>query len=95
MSATAKPKSRRRRWNSLKARETRLAWYLILPTILIVFGLVVFPAIFSVWISFHDIGLDNLNDVFSAEFEGFDNYRKVFDDFAFKLFKIYFILSSH
>lgn len=72
------------RWNSLQARESRLAWGLILPTAAIVFGLVVFPAIFSIWISFHDIGLDNLNDVFNAPFTGLENYLKVFDDFAFK-----------
>ncbi|HSF79836.1 MAG TPA: sugar ABC transporter permease [Anaerolineales bacterium] len=77
-------KPARSRWDSLQARETRLAWMLILPTTLIVFGLVVFPAIFSVWISFRDVGLNNLNDVFQAPFVGFDNYRKVFDDFAFK-----------
>jgi multiple sugar transport system permease protein len=37
-----------------------------------------------VWVSFHDIGLDNLNAVFSAPFVGLENYRKVFNDFAFK-----------
>jgi multiple sugar transport system permease protein len=61
-----------------------LAWFLILPTALIVFGLVLFPAIFSIWISFHDIGLGNLNDVFHAPFVGLENYRQVFNDFAFK-----------
>lgn len=71
-------------WKSLRARETRLAWWLISPTALIVFGLVIFPAIFSIWVSFHDVGLHNLNDVFRAPFVGFENYRKVFDDFAFK-----------
>jgi multiple sugar transport system permease protein len=74
----------RSRWNSLRSREARLAWLLILPTAAIVFGLVIFPAIFSIWISFHDVGLDNLNDVFSAKFEGLDNYKKVLEDFAFK-----------
>jgi len=77
-------KSFRYRWNTLEARESRLAWALILPTAFIVFGIVIFPAIFSVWISFRDVGLDNLNDVFNAPFVGLDNYRKVFDDFAFK-----------
>jgi len=72
------------RWNNLKAREARLAWLLILPTALIVFGLVVFPAIFSIWISFHDVGLDNLGDVFHSQYIGLENYREVFDDFAFK-----------
>lgn len=77
------PRGRRWRWNSLRARETRLAWFLILPTALIVFGIVIFPAIFSIYISFHDVGLDNLGDVFNAEFVGLDNYRNVIDDFAF------------
>lgn len=72
------------RWNSLQAREARLAWALILPTAVIVFGLVIFPAVFSVWISFRDVGLNNLNDVFNAPFVGFKNYTDVFNDFAFK-----------
>ena len=85
---TASAKSSRRslaqRWNSLEAREARLAWILILPTALIVFGLVLFPAIFSIWISFHDVGLGNLSNVFNAEFVGLENYRRVVNDFAFK-----------
>ncbi|MCK4682441.1 sugar ABC transporter permease, partial [Candidatus Bipolaricaulota bacterium] len=72
------------RWNSLQSQESRLAWMLISPTALIVFGLVLFPAIFSVWISFHDVTLRNLNDVFHAPFVGWDNYRHVVNDFAFK-----------
>jgi len=69
---------------SLKAREVRLAWALISPTALIVFGLVLFPAIFSIWISFHKVGLFNLNDVFNASFNGLDNFRAVLSDFEFK-----------
>ncbi|MFO7740935.1 MAG: sugar ABC transporter permease [Anaerolineae bacterium] len=61
-----------------------MAWFLILPTAFIVFGLVLFPALFSIWISFHDVGLNNLNDVFHAPFVGLENYRRVFNDFAFK-----------
>ncbi len=70
--------------NSLEAREVRLAWFLIAPTAIIVFGLVLFPAFFSVWISFRDINLGNLNDVFNAPFVGLDNYKNVMNDFAFK-----------
>lgn len=72
------------RWRTLEARESRLAWMLILPTLIIVFGLVLFPAVFSIWISFRDVGLHNLNNVFNAPWVGFDNYVKVFNDFAFK-----------
>jgi multiple sugar transport system permease protein len=78
-----KPQARRR-WRSLEAQEVRLAWLLILPTALIVFSVVLFPAIFSVWISFHDVGLKELGNVFQAEFVGLDNYRAVVNDFAFK-----------
>lgn len=77
-------RARRFNWKSLSAQEARLAWMLILPTALIVFGLVLFPAIFSIWISFHKVGLTDLNDVFHARFVGWDNYVKVFNDFAFK-----------
>jgi multiple sugar transport system permease protein len=73
-----------RRRGTLQAREARLAWVLLLPTILIVFGLIVFPAFFSVWISFHDVGLHNLNDVFHAPFIGLENYISVMNDFSFK-----------
>jgi len=73
-----------RRFRSQQAQEARLAWLLILPTALIVFGLVLFPAVFSIWISFRDVGLNDLNDVFHTPFVGLKNYRRVFDHFAFK-----------
>lgn len=73
-----------RRWNSQGSREARLAWALILPTALIVFGLIVFPAIYSIWISFHRVGIEDLNDVFNTPFVGLDNFRSVVNDFAFK-----------
>lgn len=72
------------RRGTLRAREARLAWLLTSPTGLIVFGLILFPVIFSVWISFHDVTLRNLNDVFRAPFVGLKNYRNVVNDFAFK-----------
>lgn len=74
----------RQRWRSLQSREARLAWMLILPTAVIVFGLVIFPAVFSIWISFHDVGLNNLNNVFNTPFVAWDNYWGVINDFAFK-----------
>lgn len=74
----------RKHRRSLRTREAQLAWMLVLPTALIVFSLVVFPAIFSVWVSFRDVGLHNLNDVFNAPFVGLENYYKVFNDYAFK-----------
>lgn len=74
----------RLRWSTRRSREARLGWLLISPTALIVFGLVVFPAIFSVWISFHDVGLKELGNVFDAPYVGLANYERVINDFAFK-----------
>jgi len=74
----------RSRWKSMHARETRLAWALVSPTAIIVFGLVLFPVFFNIWISFHSVTLRNLNDVFHAPYVGFHNYSSVFHDFAFK-----------
>ncbi len=76
--------TRDKRSSLLKKREARLAYRYILPTALIVFGLVIFPAFYSIWISFHDVGLKNLNDVIHAPFVGLDNFRSVFNDFSFK-----------
>jgi multiple sugar transport system permease protein len=76
--------SLQKRYKSMQAQEARLAWMLISPTALIVLGIVIFPAFFSIWVSFHDVGLHNLNDVFHAPSVGWENYQKVFNDFAFK-----------
>jgi multiple sugar transport system permease protein len=73
-----------RRFFSIGAQERRLAWLLISPTAIIVFGVVLFPAFFSIWISFHDVGLKELGDVFQADYIGLENYRSVMQDFAFK-----------
>ena len=73
-----------KRYRSSSSQEARLAWMLISPPALIVLGIVIFPAFFSIWVSFHNVGLHNLNDVFHAPFVGWENYQKVFDDFAFK-----------
>ena len=84
MKNRSEPKSKERKRGYLERKEAQLAGILITPTIIIVFGLILFPAFFSIWVSFHDVSLKNLNDVFNAPFVGFDNYVRVFNDFAFK-----------
>ncbi len=71
------------RGRTMVEREARLAYFLIVPTFLIVMGLILFPAIFSIWISFHDVDLEQLADVFHAPFVGIDNFIKVAQDYAF------------
>ncbi len=69
---------------TLEEREARLAYFFIVPTFVVVVGLVIFPAFFSIWISFHDVDLGSLNDVFNTPFVGLKNYLKVWGDFEFK-----------
>ncbi len=45
---------------SLKAREARLAFYLLLPTVTIVLLIVIFPVVANFWIAFKDIRLGDL-----------------------------------
>ncbi len=84
MNFKKKSSQRKEKLTPLKKTEARLAYRFIFPTALIVFGLVIFPAIYSIWIGFHDVGLKNLNDVLNAPFIGLDNFKNVINDFAFK-----------
>ncbi len=51
---------RRTRRGSLAAREARLAFWMLAPTFLIVFAIVLFPVIANVWISFKSVKLVDL-----------------------------------
>ncbi len=54
---------------SLKAREARLAFFMLLPTFLIVVLIVIFPVIADFWISFKDIKLGDLRPPRAAVLE--------------------------
>jgi len=61
-----------------QARDARLAYLLILPTVLIIGGLVFYPVIYNIWLSFHQVTTGNLGE--TAPFVGLDNYRYVIKD---------------
>ena len=63
---------------SMRAQEARLAYLLILPTVLIVAGLVLYPVLYNVWLSFHQVTTGNLGE--AAPFVGLENYRYVIKD---------------
>jgi len=63
---------------SKQARDARLAYVLILPTVLIIGGLVFYPVIYNIWLSFHQVTTGNLGE--TAPFVGLDNYRYVIKD---------------
>ncbi|NRF90383.1 sugar ABC transporter permease [Paenibacillus frigoriresistens] len=54
-------------------KESSLAWILILPCLLMIFGLAVYPIIYSFWLSLHHASL--LSQV--RTFNGFENYTEV------------------
>jgi len=61
-----------------QARDARLAYLLILPTVLIIGGLVFYPVVYNIWLSFHQVTTGNLGE--TAPFVGLDNYRYVIKD---------------
>jgi ABC-type sugar transport system permease subunit len=72
---------------NLEAHEKRLAFFLILPTILIVFGVLIFPLIYSFFLSFTNATLT----ITGLEFAGFQNYIRAFkDEVALKAFLVSF-----
>jgi multiple sugar transport system permease protein len=68
---------------TLQQREARLAYWFVVPTFAIVFGLVIYPALYNIWISFHEVTLGNLGEG-GAPFVGLKNYIRVAKDFMFK-----------
>jgi trehalose/maltose transport system permease protein len=61
----------------LLERQKRLAWYLILPSVFVVFLVIGFPLVQVVVYSFMKIKLDGVTP---PSFVGFDNYAFIFSD---------------
>lgn len=70
-----------RRQRTLEEREARLAYMLIIPTFAIVFGVTIFPLLYNVYLSFHDVTLGNLGE--NPPFIGLQNYVEVINDYRF------------
>ncbi len=66
---------------TLQAQETRLAWGLLALPLIVIFGVVLYPVIYNVWISLHHVTLDNLNQ--SQPWAGFDNFIRINKDWEF------------
>ncbi len=60
---------------SPKEREARLGWALVLPAVIVIAGLVLYPIIYNVYLSFFDVSLSG-NNVFT----GFENHVEVITD---------------
>lgn len=57
--------------------QKKLVILLILPTLIVVFGILLFPLIYSFIMSFGDVEITNINDY---DFIGFSNYIRAFKD---------------
>ncbi|MFO7459193.1 MAG: sugar ABC transporter permease [Desulfatiglandales bacterium] len=65
----------------LLEKESRLAFWMLLPTFTVVFAFVVFPVLWNIWLSFKPISLADLRGPALLQFNlSADNFRKVFTD---------------
>lgn len=66
---------------TLEERESKLAYLFIIPTFAIVLGIIIFPVLYNIWLSFHDVTLGNLGE--NPPFNGIKNYEKVVSEEEF------------
>jgi multiple sugar transport system permease protein len=79
--ASKPPTARRRRGLS---RQSRAAWILSLPFMLLFSVFTAWPVISSLYMSFTDIKSRDLRSPFAVAFVGLDNYARVFADETFR-----------
>ncbi len=61
-----------------KTREEILGWMLILPALLIILSLILYPILYNIYLSFFNVNLDGANT-----YIGLDNYKDVVFDASF------------
>ncbi len=62
-------------------KESRLAFWMLAPTFIVVLALVIFPVIWNLWLSFKPVSLGDLRGGSLLDFNlTLDNFRKVFSD---------------
>ena len=60
---------------TLRAQDRRLGFYLLLPSIIILFAIIVYPIGYSLWLSFHNLNINN--QAKGQQFVGLQNYIDV------------------
>ena len=73
-------KSAKNAKSSFRKAEARLGILLLLPTLILIGAVVIYPIIYNFYLSFHDVAL---NPNRPNEFEGFENYLELFQDSSF------------
>jgi multiple sugar transport system permease protein len=97
--ASKPPTARRSKGSARKgkgqSRQSRAAWFLALPFMLLFSVFTAWPVISSLYMSFTDIKSRDLRSPFAVAFVGLDNYARVFGDETFRkaaLNTAYFVL---
>jgi len=67
---------------TLRAQETRLAWSLLALPLIIIFGVVLYPVAYNIWLSLHQVTLNNLNG--PMPWSGLDNFFHIIKDRQFQ-----------
>ncbi len=67
--------------HSLKRKEELFAFQLLLPTFLVIVGIIIYPLIFNIWISFHQVTLTSIGE--TNLFAGLVNFLSVFQNREF------------
>jgi len=75
------PKSQPSRIATLRGSQTRTAWFLLIPTLLVVTLVALVPLIQTVWYSFTNARLASVQP---THFVGLKNYRYLLHDIAFR-----------
>jgi len=67
---------------TLHAQEARLAWSLLALPLIIIFGVILYPVAYNIWLSLHQVTLDNLNG--PRTWAGLDNFIHIIRDWQFQ-----------
>jgi ABC-type sugar transport system permease subunit len=76
---------------TVESQERGLAWILVIPSVLLIFGLTIYPVVYSFWLSLNNVSL--LNPVHT--FAGLGNYIEILSNKAFwdALFRTFYFVA--
>lgn len=64
---------------TLKQKESVLGWKLIAPTVILIAGLILYPLVYNIYLSFFDVSIGSAPN----RYVGFENYKNILSDFSF------------
>ncbi|WP_083635647.1 carbohydrate ABC transporter permease [Marinitoga sp. 1137] len=64
---------------SLKEREARFGWKLVMPTVILIALLILYPVFYNIYLSFFEVSISDAPN----KFVGLQNYREILSDSSF------------